>query len=187
MSDNSLIPFPVAEAHHLDQEAPEPGRCNRHNRQGFLCRQPAGWGTIHPGTGACKLHGGRTALGLSSEVLNSVLGEKIEMYRNNPDRMRLDDIIAAMRALADHWMSDEENANYDKALMALGQVASAVKAQNDILYRKTGVSVDQVKELLNDIVGILKEELRGYPDLLESIGARIHQRLVMTTGEVIEA
>lgn len=127
-------------------------------------------------------------MGLSSEVLNTQLGEKIEMYRNNPDRLRLDDVLATMRALADYWMSDPENANYDKALMALSQVTSAVKAQHEILYgKRTGVSVDQVKELLDDVLGIIKDVLAGYPELLDEIGARVHQRMVATTGEVIEA
>jgi hypothetical protein len=29
--------------------------------EGKLCTRPAGWGTAHPGTGRCKLHGGSTA------------------------------------------------------------------------------------------------------------------------------
>ena len=28
--------------------------------EGETCKRPAGWGTIHPGTGKCKLHGGST-------------------------------------------------------------------------------------------------------------------------------
>lgn len=27
---------------------------------GMLCTRPAGWGTDHPGSGRCKLHGGKT-------------------------------------------------------------------------------------------------------------------------------
>lgn len=39
------------------------GRCNavKHQRaDGARCRKTAGWGTDHPGIGACKLHGGST-------------------------------------------------------------------------------------------------------------------------------
>jgi hypothetical protein len=36
-------------------------QCGARKRQGAgLCSQPAGWGTTHPGFGACKLHGGST-------------------------------------------------------------------------------------------------------------------------------
>ncbi|MDU8998201.1 hypothetical protein [Streptomyces mirabilis] len=36
-------------------------RCGAKKRQGEgSCTQPAGWGTDHPGTGRCKLHGGST-------------------------------------------------------------------------------------------------------------------------------
>jgi hypothetical protein len=36
----------------------EPGKCGAKNRSGNPCRRPAGWGTDHPGSGRCKLHGG---------------------------------------------------------------------------------------------------------------------------------
>lgn len=32
--------------------------CDATTRAGTPCRRPAGWGTEHPGTGRCKLHGG---------------------------------------------------------------------------------------------------------------------------------
>ena len=35
------------------------GLCGGRSRKtGALCKRPAGWGTDHPGTGSCKLHGG---------------------------------------------------------------------------------------------------------------------------------
>src|SRR5260221_537926 len=35
--------------------------CDAKKRQGEgTCHRPAGWGTEHPGTGRCKLHGGST-------------------------------------------------------------------------------------------------------------------------------
>ena len=34
--------------------------CGARTRSGGRCRRPAGWGTGHAGTGACKLHGGST-------------------------------------------------------------------------------------------------------------------------------
>lgn len=38
-----------------------PGKCNAHTRgKTGRCGQPAGWGTPHPGFGACKFHLGNT-------------------------------------------------------------------------------------------------------------------------------
>jgi hypothetical protein len=34
--------------------------CGAKKRAGGICTRPAGWGTPHPGVGACKLHGGST-------------------------------------------------------------------------------------------------------------------------------
>lgn len=34
------------------------GKCHAVTRSKRLCKRPAGWGTDHVGTGACKLHGG---------------------------------------------------------------------------------------------------------------------------------
>jgi hypothetical protein len=34
--------------------------CGAKKKRGGLCGRPAGWGTDHPGTGKCKLHGGRS-------------------------------------------------------------------------------------------------------------------------------
>ena len=38
--------------------AREMGKCGAKGRAGRPCAQRAGWGTPHPGIGACKLHGG---------------------------------------------------------------------------------------------------------------------------------
>jgi hypothetical protein len=35
-------------------------KCNARNRFGQPCQRPAGWGTGHPHSGRCKLHGGST-------------------------------------------------------------------------------------------------------------------------------
>lgn len=38
--------------------------CGARNRAGNPCRQPAGWGTDHVGSGRCKLHGGASLRGI---------------------------------------------------------------------------------------------------------------------------
>lgn len=44
---------------------PDP-RCDAKLSSGARCRMRAGWGTDHPGIGACKKHGGNTADGLAA-------------------------------------------------------------------------------------------------------------------------
>lgn len=44
-----------------DGDRHDPQLCGARKRQGEgTCAQAAGWGTSHPGTGPCKLHGGST-------------------------------------------------------------------------------------------------------------------------------
>lgn len=38
-------------------------QCGAKTRARTPCQQPAGWGTEHPGTGRCKLHGGASLRG----------------------------------------------------------------------------------------------------------------------------
>lgn len=42
------------------------GRQKRQGEPGDLCTQAAGWGTSHPGWGACKLHSGSTQSGTAA-------------------------------------------------------------------------------------------------------------------------
>lgn len=41
-------------------EKPDGPRCGAEKRKGGKCTLPAGWGTIHPGAGTCRLHAGST-------------------------------------------------------------------------------------------------------------------------------
>lgn len=50
---------------------------------GAPCRQPAGFGTWHPGTGRCKFHGGAVPVkhGRRSKVNSATLGELRAQWR----------------------------------------------------------------------------------------------------------
>lgn len=43
--------------------------CGAAKRSGGTCTQTAGWGTPHPGVGACKLHGGSTPSGVKAAAV----------------------------------------------------------------------------------------------------------------------
>ncbi len=42
----------------LANQKPTPGKCNALKKDRKLCKLPAGSGTVHTGSGPCKLHGG---------------------------------------------------------------------------------------------------------------------------------
>ena len=50
--------------------------CGAKNRSGGACARPAGWGTPHPGTGRCKLHGGSVPTGSDSPLFKHGLYSK---------------------------------------------------------------------------------------------------------------
>lgn len=51
-----------AKKHNKQRPGAKTGKNPIHDADGNeLCTRPAGWGTEHPGIGACKLHGGNTA------------------------------------------------------------------------------------------------------------------------------
>jgi hypothetical protein len=76
--------------------------CGRNKRQGEgTCTQPAGWGTYHPGVGACKFHGGNlpTKHGRYSGIKREALRELIEHHEADPDPLNIFPELAAARAL----------------------------------------------------------------------------------------
>lgn len=56
--------------------AQPPALCGARKRQDSgYCRRPAGWGTSHPGAGACKLHGGSTRAGTAAAMESTARAE----------------------------------------------------------------------------------------------------------------
>lgn len=81
------------------------GANKKKGKPGGKCTLPAGWGTIHPGIGRCKLHGGSTPQHVKSaanEEYRQLLGRPIEI---NP----LDALLACIRIRYGEvvWLTDE--------------------------------------------------------------------------------
>jgi hypothetical protein len=62
------------------------------------CTQAAGWGTSHPGVGACKLHGGSTPSHVAAA--QKVQAEQVLRRVWNPDATPVTDSVAALQRLA---------------------------------------------------------------------------------------
>lgn len=69
--------------------------CGAKTRKGTPCRRPAGWGTSHPGTGRCKLHGGASngpGPGNKNAVKHGIY-ETIIRDRLSPDEQAVFDAV----------------------------------------------------------------------------------------------
>lgn len=67
--------------------------CGAKTRSGKPCQHHAGWGTDHPGTGRCRMHGGATPRGAKSPHFKTGLHER------NPDYPRYIDAEELMAYL----------------------------------------------------------------------------------------
>lgn len=67
------------------------------------CTQAAGWGTDHPGSGRCKLHGGATPIqhGRYSDIEREGLKEAQERFAADPAPLDLLPELALMRAITE--------------------------------------------------------------------------------------
>jgi len=70
----------------------------RHQQPG-VCRQPAGWGTDHPGVGKCKLHGGSTRNHRSGPA-NDRLQAEVRTLLGREDLVPIADPLHQLQLLA---------------------------------------------------------------------------------------
>lgn len=87
---------------------PGPGhgkpKCGAKKRQGEgNCTRPAGWGTDHPGTGRCKLHGGGTVSHRTAAITEQA---KRLLYKH--DATPVADPLEALQRLAGRALALEE-------------------------------------------------------------------------------
>jgi hypothetical protein len=94
-----------------DETAPghDKPKCGAKKRQGEgCCRRPAGWGTDHPGTGKCKLHGGATR---SSRVaaIEEQARQAVITYGLPRDIAPTDALLEEVRYSAGHvaWLREQ--------------------------------------------------------------------------------
>lgn len=93
-------------------EGHDSGLCGAKRQQGEgTCRRPAGWGTPHPGSGRCKLHGGSTP--------NHVTAAQVEEARRTADE--------ALKLLGREGVAPVTN-----PLEALADLAGEILATKDI-------------------------------------------------------
>lgn len=135
--------------------------CGQPKRQGEgNCTRPAGWGTDHPGVGACKLHGGRTKSGrvaaarqrvdMDARALLSRLGEPEPLV--DPVR-RLQELAGE----ADQWLQvcRQQVSDLDGNFTLLDkldteQVRAMVRQYTEAIDRLHRIGADLVRLNLED-------------------------------------
>ncbi len=120
------------------------------------CCLPAGWGTDHPGTGRCKLHGGRCTgpkssfAYISKQFLKEKEKELLAEYNalSEEEKLNLEPAIAiAYFMLARCVDAGEQGMNQAPAYM--GKLAQLVKTQHE---RKHGQQIKIKVEIINLII-----------------------------------
>lgn len=83
-------------------------KCGGKKRQGEgTCTQPAGWGTDHPGTGRCKLHGGSTK-NHNARAVEQQARSLVETYGRKIETTAVEALLDEVQWTAGHvaWLRD---------------------------------------------------------------------------------
>lgn len=124
--------------------------CGAKNRAGNPCKQPAGWGTDHPGQGKCKLHGGKSLIkhGRYSTIQRPRIRELLEQHENDPEPMNLLPEVQLLRSLITDFVE-----RYD-------EVTDAVLAWHNSWGEEYRKAVDRWREKM-----IRRLEAGGWQDV----------------------
>ena len=92
-------------------------KCGAKTRAGTPCQKPAGSGTVHVGTGRCKLHGGCAGgpitTGKNAKVTSRQLRERVAVHLANPNPLDLRPELALLRSLLDFFNDKLEKDKLD--------------------------------------------------------------------------
>lgn len=141
----------------FDQALVDAGKCGRlRNRTGTYCTLDAGWGTDHVGSGACRKHGGTSAIthGRFSAVAREKLGERQDRWEKDPQLATIDGEVALLRGLMERQI--EGDASPDDVADMAERVVRAV----DILLKhreKFGITMETLNRVTQEMgVGVAK-------------------------------
>ena len=143
-----------------------------------LCRQRAGWGTDHPGTGHCKLHGGSAPVihGLYSKTTTNRLTDRASQLRDDPSLLDLRDRIASQSAVIEEYLSglsanDDLSAEETQTLVGLQEIVSRNIERFVKLDEAKGIKASDLNVFIGQVVAIVRIE--ADPATAERIGRRL--------------
>jgi hypothetical protein len=167
--------------------------CNARKRgeegRGELCTLRAGWGTDHPGTGRCKLHGGKNKVkhGLYSEVTRHRVADRVKELRDSDDLLELREQIALQAAIIQEYLAglgqSEELAPDDaRTLIGLVELASKNVERLHKIEHGTRLTVggSELNIVLAQVVAVVRQETDA--DTAGRIGRRLLTTIPLEGG-----
>ena len=177
-------------------------KCGARKRQGEgCCKRPAGWGTDHPGTGRCKLHGGKTESHRAAAIEEQAR-KAVETYGLPRDISPTDALLEEVRYSAGHvaWLrakvAELEAADLvwgiteevDKGATEFAGVdttrSATVNMWLDLYFRERKHLLDLTKTAIS--VGIEERRVRlaeAQGSLMNDVIRRILARLSLTSDQ----
>lgn len=155
----------------VDQALVDAGKCGRPTRgaeaKGPHCTRPAGWGTDHPRAGACKLHGGCSAIkhGYDSEIIRERLGDSYERFRSDPNIATVDAEVALLRGLVQKAI--EGGLEGESVASLTEKVVRAVETMSKI-RQKFGITIETVNRITEQMGVIVSRHVKD-PAVLAAI------------------
>lgn len=173
--------------------------CGGKKKQGEgTCTQPAGWGTPHPGTGRCKLHGGCAPSSVAAGT-EALARKAVETYGLPRDISPTDALLEEVRYSAGHvaWLrakvaeieaedlvwgkTEEVDKNASEFAGTDTTHAAAVNVWLDLYFRERKHLLDLTKTAIS--VGIEERRVRlaeAQGSLMNDVIRRILARLNLT-------
>lgn len=155
----------------VDQTLVDAGKCGRPTKgaeaKGPYCTRPAGWGTDHPRAGACKLHGGCSAIkhGYDSEIIRERLGDSYERFKSDPQIATVDSEVALLRGLVQKAIESEKEGVDIAALTE--KVVRAVETMSKI-RQKFGITIETVNRITEQMGVVVARHVKD-PEVLRAI------------------
>lgn len=114
-----------------------------YNNKSGVCCQPAGWGTDHPGRGACKWHGGATKGHLKKamvdQIRETIYGGRLDV---TPDQMLLDEVQRCAYTISQLELrlatAEEQDTSPQERLI----LAQQFKGEREHMLRVVKVAID---------------------------------------------
>lgn len=171
--------------------------CSAKKRQGSgRCRQPAGWGTNHVGSGRCKLHGGATPIksGIYSTIAHERLRALIAQHEANPDPLNILHELAAARALFQDYV--ERYNEWRDALIAWHETQKPdYKATTDDGVQRAAaprptqiLDIGDAYRIVSEVTKIAKriEDIRAQNAISRKDFVRVMQEMARVVEAVVE-
>lgn len=151
-------------------EKPKCGSIDR-NQDG-LCQMPAGWGTSHPGSGYCKIHGGNVQENIAKAdtyAYSPKMADKAQEFSNDPNIIDMRKEIGLLLAMLEDSIKSYEDAEPDSGQKVIAHeqilktIALIIKIKKEffdvIVAKQFVVTIQQLNDVKRQLAIILQESI----------------------------